>query len=725
MGEPAFVYDTILQQGDVVGDRYTIERELGRGGSATIYLAQDRKHRRQVAVKVLHPELAASVGAKRFLREIEIAAGLSHPHILPLHDSGEDHGALYYVMPFVEGETLRSRLLREPRLPVDEAIHIAREVADALAYAHSQGLVHRDIKPENILLSHGHPLITDFGIAIALCCEPEQLTMAGFAVGTAAYMSPEQAAGERDIDERSDIYSLGCVLFEMLAGEPPFTGGSAQSVIARRFAGPPPDLAALREGVPVHVVNAVTRALARAAADRFATAAEFRQALLLPSTGEARRTTPAEVPPRSIAVLPFANMSADAGNDFFSDGVSEEIINALTAIRALRVAARTSSFAFKGKTQDIRTIGDMLGVRYVLEGSVRRSGRKMRITAQLIDAADGYHLWSDRYDRDIEDVFEVQDDIARNIAGALRLVLSEGEHQLIAKVPTQAIDAYLYYLRGRQYFHQFRYRTMLNAERMYQQAIEIDPNYALAYAGLADCRSFVYQYWDPAEENARQADEYSRRALELDPELAEAHASRGLALSFLRRFDEADTHFENAMRLNPQLFEAHYFNARSRFARGDYEHAAECFAHASKVRPEDLQAPGLLAMTYRKMGRHEDALNAYRKHVELVERQLTLDPNDVRALCLGAISYANLGERKRGLELADRALTLEPEDTSVLYNLACAFSLLSEPDRAFAALTRRIGQGNWYLDWLERDPDLDSLRADPRWEDFMGQIRAS
>jgi serine/threonine protein kinase/tetratricopeptide (TPR) repeat protein len=718
------VYDTILQQGDVVADRYTIERELGRGGSATIYLARDRKHRRPVAVKVLHPELAASVGAKRFLREIEIAAGLSHPHILPLHDSGEDHGVLYYVMPFVEGETLRSRLLREGRLPVDEAIHIAREVADALAYAHSQGLVHRDIKPENILLSHGHPLISDFGIAIALCCEPENLTMAGFAVGTAAYMSPEQAAGERDIDERSDIYSLGCVLFEMLAGEPPFTGTSAQSVIARRLAGPPPHLAALRDGIPGHVASAVARALARAPADRFATAAEFRQALLTAS-GEVHRVTPVEAPARSIAVLPFANMSADSGNDFFSDGVSEEIINALTAIRALRVAARTSSFAFKGKTEDIRTIGDMLGVRYVLEGSVRRSGRKMRITAQLIDAADGYHLWSDRYDRDIEDVFEVQDDIARNIAGALRLVLSEGENQLIAKVPTQVIDAYLYYLRGRQYFHQFRFRALLQAQEMYEHAIEIDPGYALAYAGLADCRSFLYQYWEPTDLNAKQADEYSQKALELDPDLAEAHASRGLALSFLRRFDEADTHFASAMRLNPKLFEAHYFNARSRFARGDYEAAAECFAHASEVRPEDLQAPGLLAMTYRKMGRQEEALRAYRGHVELIERRLTLDPNDVRALCLGAISYASLGERTRGLELAERALTLEPDDTSVLYNLACAFSLLGEPDRAFAALTHRIGQGNWYLDWLERDPDLDPLRADPRWEALLGHIRTA
>jgi TolB-like protein/Flp pilus assembly protein TadD len=514
------------------------------------------------------------------------------------------------------------------------------------------------------------------------------------------------------------------VLFEMLAGEPPFTGTSAQSVIARRLAGPPPHLAALRDGIPGHVASAVARALARAPADRFATAAEFRQALLTAS-GEVHRVTPVEAPARSIAVLPFANMSADSGNDFFSDGVSEEIINALTAIRALRVAARTSSFAFKGKTEDIRTIGDMLGVRYVLEGSVRRSGRKMRITAQLIDAADGYHLWSDRYDRDIEDVFEVQDDIARNIAGALRLVLSEGENQLIAKVPTQVIDAYLYYLRGRQYFHQFRFRALLQAQEMYEHAIEIDPGYALAYAGLADCRSFLYQYWEPTDLNAKQADEYSQKALELDPDLAEAHASRGLALSFLRRFDEADTHFASAMRLNPKLFEAHYFNARSRFARGDYEAAAECFAHASEVRPEDLQAPGLLAMTYRKMGRQEEALRAYRGHVELIERRLTLDPNDVRALCLGAISYASLGERTRGLELAERALTLEPDDTSVLYNLACAFSLLGEPDRAFAALTHRIGQGNWYLDWLERDPDLDPLRADPRWEALLGHIRTA
>ncbi|HTK54593.1 MAG TPA: serine/threonine-protein kinase, partial [Gemmatimonadaceae bacterium] len=362
---------------------------------AAVYLAHDIRHARDVALKVLLPEVADSVGPDRFLREIRLAARLSHPHILPLFDSGEANGLLFYVMPNVEGASLRERLDRDGRLPVDDALRLIRELADALDYAHRHDVVHRDMKPENVMLHEGHALVADFGIGKALSEADDRLfTQMGVSVGTPAYMSPEQAAGDA-IDGRTDIYSLGCVLYELLTGEPPFTGATAQAVIAKRFAQTPADVSALREGVPRSVGAIVARMLARAPQDRFATGGQILAAL---SQNEPSR--PFDHPEKSIAVLPFANMSTDPENEFFAEGITEEILNALAHIADLRVAGRTSSFSFKGKNADLRTIGAQLGVRTVLEGSVRRAGKRVRISAQLINVADGYNLWSERYDRE-------------------------------------------------------------------------------------------------------------------------------------------------------------------------------------------------------------------------------------------------------------------------------------------------------------------------------------
>ncbi len=391
----------------VLPERYTIERELGRGGMATVFLAQDRKHHRAVALKVLSPDLAAALGTDRFLREIAFAAGLTHPHILPLHDSGEAGGLLYYVMPYVEGESLRGRLIRERQLSFEDALRIASQVADALDYAHGRDVVHRDIKPENILFESGHAVVSDFGIARAIKVADEgRATGTGIAVGTPGYMSPEQAQGIDQLDGRSDLYSLGCVLYEMLAGEPPFTGRSI--------------LRTVRDTVPDWLEQTVTRALAKIPADRFATAAEFIAGLSKPLTITLAEAASAPAPEHSIAVLPFVNLSADPENGYFCDGMTEEILNALSAVPLLRVAARTSSFAFKDVTEHVRTIGERLGVRAVLEGSVRRADTKLRVTAQLINVADGFHLWSHTYEREMKDVFAVQDEIARAIVHALK-----------------------------------------------------------------------------------------------------------------------------------------------------------------------------------------------------------------------------------------------------------------------------------------------------------------
>jgi serine/threonine-protein kinase len=330
-----------------------------------VYLAEDPKHHRQVAIKVLTPEIAAAVGPERFVREIETAAKLTHPHIVPVHDSGSAEGLLYYVMPYVDGESLRQRLAREKQLPVEDALRIAREVADALSYAHSQGVIHRDIKPENILLESGHAVVADFGIARAIAAAGgEALTRTGVVVGTAAYMSPEQAAGSGDLDGRSDLYSLGCVLYEMLAGVPPFSGTTVESLTRQHLNVTPRPVTVLRTAVPSAVDRALIKALAKARADRFRATAEFAAAL---SAGREAAELPSTVAGvASIAVVPFHNMSADPENEYFSDGLAEDIIDALTQVPGLRVVARTSAFAFRGKEVDIREIGARLNVDHIL-----------------------------------------------------------------------------------------------------------------------------------------------------------------------------------------------------------------------------------------------------------------------------------------------------------------------------------------------------------------------
>jgi eukaryotic-like serine/threonine-protein kinase len=468
--------------------RYVIERELGRGGMATVYLARDLRHKRQVALKVLRPDLSHSLGSDRFLREIETAAKLTHPHILPLHDSGEAGGLLYYVMPFVEGESLRDRLVRELQLSVGEALRIAHEVADALSYAHTQGIVHRDIKPENILLMGGHALVADFGIARALGqAGGERLTETGLAVGTAAYMAPEQASGGQ-VDGRSDVYALGAVLYEMLAGEPPFTGPTPQAVIAKRFHTNAVPLRLVRPTVPQHVEHAVARALARVPTDRFASAAELARAL----AGDATTAVPVRSPAgrrhmgrpavlllalgvllglgvlfvwswtrrsplagdpglQRVAVLPFDNLAA-ADKVYFAEGITDEIRGKLATVAGLQVTARTSSAQYAGSTKRPEEIGRELGVTYLLSGTVRwdqEGGQsRVRVSPELINAASGATRWQQSFDAPMTDVFQMQADVAERVARELGVALAAADRRHLEARPTGDLGAYDLYLRG-------------------------------------------------------------------------------------------------------------------------------------------------------------------------------------------------------------------------------------------------------------------------------------
>src|SRR2546421_955148 len=499
-----------------LADRYAIDRELGHGGTATVYLAQDLKHGRSVAIKVLRPELAAALGAERFLREIEIAARLTHPHILPLHDSGEAAGFLYYVMPFVEGESLRDRLRREQQLPIEEAVTIAREVATALSHAHSHGVVHRDIKPENILLSEGEAVVADFGIARAIVAAgAEQLTDTRLALGTPGDMSPEQATGGMQLDRPRDVHSLGCGLYEMLAGHPPFLGTTAQEILARHSLDAVPPLRTIRPELPEAVEHAVRKALAKSPADRFATAAGFIGAL--PQAGgppalrrRGRRPAPflaagvaafvagyalltrppssSDEPGQSIAVLPFKNIGGDVNNEPFSDGMTDEITTALGKVEGLRVAARSVVFRFKGKNVVPEETGRQLHVLYVLDGGVRMGGNRRRVSAQLINVARGNEIWAEEYDRDARDrnVFAVQDEITRAIVAELRVHLSGPASAALAKRRTGSPEAHDLYLQGRYFFARRDSASLAKAQDYFERAIQRDSSYALACAGLSD-----------------------------------------------------------------------------------------------------------------------------------------------------------------------------------------------------------------------------------------------
>ncbi len=707
-----------------LADSYVIDRELGRGGMATVYLAQDCKHDRVVALKVLHPELAASLGPERFLREIKLAARLNHPHILPLFDSGEADAFLYYVMPYVEGESLRERLEREKQLPVDEAVHHAKAIASALDYAHRQKIVHRDIKPENVMLYEGEAMVMDFGIAKAVSsAATETLTQTGMMVGTPAYVSPEQASGELNLDGRSDQYSLACVLYEMLAGERPFSGATAQAVLTKRFTESPKPLRGVRGSVPEHVERAVTKAMAMDPSARFATTAVFAQALgsetLATPTDTATLPQPVVSAAKSVAVLPFANMSADPENEYFTDGMAEELINALSRIQSLRVASRTSSFAFKGKNEDIGDIGRKLKVSTVLEGSVRKMGNKLRIAAQLVNVADGYQLWSERFDRDMEDVFTIQDEISQAIFNALRVILSEGEKRAIERDRPVNMQAYEFYLRGRQFIHQQSRKSLEYARQMFRRAIEIDPEYALAYAGLADSCSLLYMQCDARESNLAQGNAASQKALELGPDLAETHVASGLANSLNKRFEDAIREFEHALRLDPKLFEAAYHFGRARIAQGEFAEGAKLFERACALRPEDFQAPTFLARCYLGIGMTAEGNAMSRKSLRLIEERLELNPDDARACQLGAAVSANIGETRAAEEYARRALAINPEDPLLLYNVSCMYAVLNNTDEALRSLEQAVDKGFGQKDWVAQDSDLDSLRGLPRFESIV------
>lgn len=691
---------------------YKIIGELGGGGMGVVYKAEDTKLGRSVALKVISPGKTVSENDKaRLLREAQSAAALRHPNICTVFEIGEHEDVAYIAMDFIPGRPL-DQIVDGAPMELGRALGIANQVAQGLQAAHDKNIVHRDIKCANIMVDDDDRVtILDFGIA-KLPGKPQ--TGEGKTFGTIAYMSPEQSRGDA-VDHRSDIWSLGICLYEMMAGRLPFEGSHDSAVVYQIVNQNVPSLTSLGFNVPKSVTRILDRALQKDPDDRYQLVDQMLADLKF-ATKELKSGAAASAGAQpSVAVLPFTNMSADKEQEYFCDGIAEDIITSLSQIEGLRVAARTSSFALRDSRLDVREIGQKLGVETILEGSVRKSGNQLRITAQLVSVSDGYHLWSERYDRNLEDVFAIQDEIGHNIVQALKVQLTDREKRVLEKIPTTDMEAYEFYIRGRQYFYSMGVKGFEYARNMFTSAIIRDPHYALAYCGLADCYALIYQYYDGDRSNIENALTASRKALDLDAELAEAHASYGLAVSLDGRFEEAEKEFERAIALSPKLFEAYYFYARTARSQGKLEKAAELFSMASAVRPEDFQAPILAGDTYRGLKQTDRMMQSFRRGLAVATSHLEFHPEDARAWYLGAHAHLELGDRDEALRWSEKAMILAPHDAATLYNAGCLFCIMGEVDKCFECLESAVDNGFAHPQWLESDPDLEAIRDDARY----------
>ncbi len=743
-----------------LADRYIIDREIGHGGSATIYLARERNPSRPVAIKVLAPELALAVRTERFLLEIQIAARLQHPHILTVHTSGEAAGLLYYVMPYVAGETLRDRLARTDRLPLDEAIRITQEVASALTYAHEQGVVHRDIKPATILMSAGHAMVADFGIARAFdAAGSSELTQTGV-LGTPAYMSPEQASGQV-VDGRSDIYSLGCVLYEMLSGRPPFTGPNARSLQAQHVVDPVPPLRRSRPDIPRHVARVLERALAKNPEERFSQAGEFTDALTSPDgwgwildvfddRRPGRRVTltvvglfvvcgigwaafehfrsssiPLRVIRPAVVVLPFDNLGSPR-DAYFAEGLTDEITSRIAENAGLAVISRASAMHYSTRKMTIKEIARDLNIQYVLAGSIRTDRHPegsgvVRVIPELTRVSDERLMWSGRYDAALApgDIVAVQTAIASGVAEALNVRLLLPEQPPLEARPTGNLQAYDFYLRGNLYTRQFLVEDdTRRAVEMYERAIALDSNFALAYAKLAQARSILYYLFDRTDRQLQLTNQAVTRALALGPELPEARIALGCFYTRVRMdYERALEQFRLARERQPNNSELLWLIGSVERRQGKWDQALETLRRALSVNPRSHIFAFEVGATLHLMRRYSEAAPYY-------DQAAAFAPDWVPPLASKALLATRQGDldgARQVMHEAARRFDVTKQIVPVLIGEISYRPLFAFLDQEyqlglerFSLRTSRVDSGAYYLAKAElarRRGRLDHARA--------------